>query len=172
MTRRHQRPFTVALKEKETIVRIQTDSKSYAEFLHAIPVLSTCTRDVLEEFVSHGVDRLHCAAGKSVSSESDSDQNLYVMVNGSASLDAGDDVRVALEPGDYFGSATARQHHMTTSVIADRDVEVLVIRPQEVAQLAHASSRDRHPSQIEWRSGLSNTPQSTRKAHRRPAMAS
>jgi len=67
MTRRHQRPFTEALKEKETIVRIQTDSKSDAEFLHAIPVLSTCTRDVLEEFVSRGVDRLHCAAGKSVS---------------------------------------------------------------------------------------------------------
>jgi hypothetical protein len=172
MTRRHQRPFTVALKEKETTVRIQTDSKSYAEFLHMIPVLSTCTSDVLEEFVSHGVDRLHCAAGKSVSSESDSDQNLYVLVNGSASLDAGDDVRVVLEPGDYFGSATARRHHMTTSVIADRDVDVLVIRPQEVDQLTQASSRDRHPSQIEWRSGLSTTPHGIREARRSPAMAS
>jgi CRP-like cAMP-binding protein len=172
MTRRHQRPFNVALKEKEIIVRIQTDSKSYAEFLRVVPVLSTCTSDVLEEFVSHGVDRLHCAAGKSVTSESDSDQNLYVVVNGSASLDAGDDIRIVLEPGDYFGSATARRHHMTTSIIADRDVEVLIIRPQEVARLAHASSRDRHPSQIEWRSGLSNTPQSIREARHSPAMAS
>jgi hypothetical protein len=171
MTRRHQRSHRVALTKKESTVRNLNDAKNYADLLGEIPAFSTCTRDVLDEFLSHGVDKLHCAAGRAVSSQTSADQNLYVLVSGSATLDAGDDVRVALEPGDYFGSASARRHHMTTTVTADRDVEILVIRPQELTRLQQASSRDRHPSQIEWRHGLTTTSPFD-EPRRSPAMAS
>jgi Cyclic nucleotide-binding domain len=171
MTRRHQRSLRVALTKKEATVRTLNDAKNQADLLGEIPVLSTCTRDVLEEFLSHGVDKLHCAAGRAVNSPTSADQNLYVLVSGSATLDAGDDVHVALEPGDYFGSASARRHHMTTTVTAEGDVEILVIRPQELIRLQHASSRDRHPSQIEWRHELTATSPFD-EARRSPAMAS
>jgi hypothetical protein len=171
MTRRHQRSHQVALNKKESTVRTLNDAKTHAELLGQIPALSTCTRDVLEEFLSHGVDKLHCAAGRAVNSQTSADQNLYVLVNGSASLDAGDDVHVVLEPGDYFGSDSARRHHMTPTVTANGDVEILVIRPQELTRLRQASSRDRHPSQIEWRPGLSSTSQADG-TRRSPAMAS
>jgi Cyclic nucleotide-binding domain len=170
MTRRHQRSHRVALTKKETTVRTLTDAKINADLLGEIPAFSNCTKDVLEQFLSHGVDKLHCAAGRAVSSQTSADQNLYVLVSGAATLDAGDDVRVALRPGDYFGSASARRHHMTTMVTADQDVEILVIRPQELARLQQASSRDRHPSQIEWRHELS-APSPFDEARRSPAMA-
>jgi hypothetical protein len=45
---------------------------------------------------------------------------------------------------------------------------VLVISPQEVAWLQQASSRDRHPSGIEWRVELpSTTRRKSRRNHRR-----
>jgi CRP-like cAMP-binding protein len=73
------------------------------------------------------------------------------MVAGSASLDAGDGVRVALEPGDYFGGDSGRHHHkLTSSVVAEEDAEVLVISPAEIARLQRAASRRRHPSNVDW----------------------
>lgn len=140
------------------------DREDYADILEVIPAFSSCTRNVLDEFVNYSVVKVHCAAGGTFSSESGRDENLYVLVSGSALLDAGDGVFVALEPGDYFGTSPARQHQLVTSVAARTDIEVLVINPLEVARLARASSMDRHPSRVDWRSELRTT---TRRAERR-----
>jgi hypothetical protein len=172
MTRRHQRQHQAALREKETTVPTLTAPLTYANHLYEIPALSGCTRDVLEEFVSHGVDKLHCAAGRSIGTRPSSDQNLYVLVAGSATFRTADGIRIALEPGDYFGNVGAHGHDMAVTVKAEHDMEILVIRPQQIARLAHASSRDRHPSRIDWRSDLSNTPNLPPATHRSPAMAS
>jgi hypothetical protein len=175
MTRRHQRQHQAALREKETTVPTLTDTSTYADLLAEVPALSTCTRGVLEEFVAHGVDKLHCAAGRSIGTRTSTDQNLYVLVGGSASFRTGDDIRVALEPGDYFGNVNAHSRDMTATVVAEQDIEILVIRPQQLTRLAHASSRDRHPSQIDWRSDFSSTPTTPTvppAPHRSPAMAS
>jgi len=104
-------------------------------------------------------------AGRPLSPKSHCDQNLYVLVSGSATLDAGDGVHVALEPGDYFGRTPGRHVALAATVTADDAVEVLVIGPEEVVRLLHASSRQRHPSNIEWRSELANPV--TRPARRR-----
>ena len=127
------------------------DCTTYAGLLGDIPAFSDCATEVLEEFVTNAAVRVRAAAGKSLCSMAQSDQNLYVLVSGTASLDAGDGVRVALEEGDYFGWNPGRYHGPSASVVADEDVEVLVIRPQDVLRLEMIASRHRHPSNIDWR---------------------
>ena len=139
-----------ALSEKEATVTIVADTKTYAELLRDIPALSACDPDLLDRFVTEVVLSVHTAAGREIRSPFDSSGNLFVLVGGSAFLDAGDDVGVVLEPGDYFGGESAHQGHRLMSVVAEEDSEVLVITPEQVVQLQQAGSRRRHPSNADW----------------------
>ena len=153
-------------------MHVVADCKSYAEFLEDLPAFSSCASEVLEEFVVQGAPRADFAAGQGIWRQSSTDQNLYVVVSGSAVLDAGDDIYVVLEPGDYFGGASGIRYWSNASVVARDDVEVLVIHPQELAQLKRASSRSRHPSNIEWRSELpAPAPRFPRRRQRQSALA-
>jgi hypothetical protein len=138
------------LSEKEATVKTVADCQKYADMLGAVPALSSCAKDVLDEFVTEGVFTMHAIAGEGLSWQT-SDHSLHLVVAGSATLDAGD-VRVTLEPGDYFGGDSTYRQSLETvaAVVADDDIEVLVITPQDILQLQHASSRSRHPSNIEW----------------------
>jgi CRP-like cAMP-binding protein len=152
-------------------VQNQGEAKDVAGLLEAIPVLSSCTRNVLDEFVSHAAVTECCAAGTTLSAEAD--EVLYVLVAGSALLDAGDDVVIDLEPGDYFGGTQGRRFKSSPSLIAVTDVEVLAVHPDEVTWLKQASARDRHPSQVDWRSQLATTSRKkTRRNHRRAILSS
>jgi CRP-like cAMP-binding protein len=142
------------LTEKEatvnTVAATKADTKTYAEILRDIPAFSSCAPDVLDRFVTEKVFSMYTGAGREVCARTDASDNLYVVVAGRAFLDAGD-VRVALEPGDYFGGDAG--HHRRTlsaSVVADEDVEVLVISPEEIARLQHSASRRHHPSNADW----------------------
>lgn len=127
------------------------DTRTYAEILRDIPAFSSCAQDALDHFVTESVFTMHTAAGREICSRTDTSRNLYVVVAGSAVLDAGDNVRVALLPGDYFGGDSGRHHlRLTASVVAEEDTEVLVISPEDVARLAHVASRRRHPSNADW----------------------
>jgi hypothetical protein len=165
MTSGQQRSKRSALSDKGGHVYSVADCKNYAEILGDIPAFSSCAEEVLEEFVTYGVQKAHHLAGETLSSQMHRDPNCYVVVSGTATLDAGDDVRVTLIPGDYFGHTPGHIHPLVGSVTADVDVDVLVIRPQEALQLERASSKHHHPSQIEWRSEFAEaTPRPT---HRR-----
>jgi CRP-like cAMP-binding protein len=151
LTRSQQRTNSKALSEKEATVTIVAESKTYADILGDIPAFSSCAKDALDDFVTRRVFTMHTGAGREVCTLTESSHILYVLVAGSAILDAGDGVRVALEPGDYFGGASGRRHHkQPVTVVAEDDVEVLVISPTEVSRLQHASSRRRHPSNVDW----------------------
>ncbi len=140
------------------------DFKSDADFLGDIPAFSPYPKEVLEDFVTHAPFRMHVAAGKKLCGQTRSDQNLYVLISGSASLDAGDGIRITLGAGDYFGRTPGHYHELRATVIVDEDVEVLVMRPEDVFQLEIAASRHRHPSQAEWRGDLAAAaPKSTRR---------
>jgi CRP-like cAMP-binding protein len=140
MTSGQQRSHTSTLSEKESTVNSVAKRETYAGFLGDIPAFSDCATEVLEEFVTHAAVRVHAAGGKTLCSKAQSDQNLYVLVSG-----------VALEAGDYFGWNPGRYHGPSASVVAEEDVEVLVIRPQDVLRLEMIVSRHRHPSNIDWR---------------------
>jgi putative NADH-flavin reductase len=140
-----------ALSKKGTAVRSIADTKSYADILGEIPALSNCTREVLDEFVATTDCTVHAAVGAEPRSPAHSDHSLYVLVGGSASLQTDDDVRVLLQPGDYFGGAAARRHeNVISSVVAHEDAEFIVIGPAQVLQLRHASTRRSHPSNMDW----------------------
>lgn len=129
------------------------DSRDYADLLEATSAFSGCTRDDLEAFVAHGVVKVHCAAGTELGTQEPQDQSLYVLVSGSAILDAGEGVEVTLEPGDYFGRSPERHHKFLASVVTASEAEVLIINPTEAARLGSASSRRRRTSRFEWRIG-------------------
>jgi len=124
------------------------DSKTYAEILRAIPAFSHCAQDILDQFVTETVFTVHAAAGREIRSRTDASDNLYVLVGGSASLDAGDGVRVALKAGDYFGGD--RRHKLSAAVVARTDVELLVISADEIMRLQRSTSRRHHPSNVDW----------------------
>jgi hypothetical protein len=173
MSRSEQRSNAIGLDEKEITVHALVGSKDYTDFLEVVPAFSTCTRDVLDEFVTHGVVMMQCTAGETLSPQTYLDQNLYVLVAGSASLQVGDDVVIALEAGDYFGGKPERCHWFPTSVVATSDVEFLVFDPREVTGLAQASARACHPSRIDWRTELQSTTRRTsRRNHRRAVLTS
>jgi hypothetical protein len=131
------------------------DRMKFSEFLAAVPVLSTCAHDVLEDFVARGVVKVHCPAGKRLSPLTAEERNLYVLASGSALLTTDDGITVALEPGDYFGKSHPRWHQIVASVVAVTDVQILVVNPQEIVQLRHASSTDRRPSRLPWQTDVS-----------------
>jgi CRP-like cAMP-binding protein len=138
------------LSEKEATMNTVADTRTYAEILRDIPAFSRCAHDVLDHFVTESAFTMHTAAGQEICSRTDTNRSLYVVVAGSALLDAGD-VRVALEPGDYFGGTSGNpRHRLFASVVAEEDTETLVISPEEVARLQHAASRRRHPSNVDW----------------------
>jgi CRP-like cAMP-binding protein len=166
MTSGQQRSNTSALSEKEATVNTVVDGKSYAEFLGDIPAFSHCAKDVLEEFVASSAHKMQSGAGTALCIEVPLERCLYVLLAGSASLDAGDDVHVSLEPGDYFGTNPRNNHELIASVTADEDVDVLVISPQDLLQLELASSRSRHPSQLDRRSAAPAVTRLPRRRHR------
>jgi len=128
-------------------VQNQGEAKDVAGLLEAIPVLSSCTRNVLDEFVSHAAVTECCAAGTTLSAEADE-----VL---------------------YFGGTQGRRFKSSPSLIAVTDVEVLAVHPDEVTWLKQASARDRHPSQVDWRSQLATTSRKkTRRNHRRAILSS
>jgi hypothetical protein len=139
------------LSEKGTAVRSIADTKGYADILGEIPALSNCTRVVLDEFVASSDCTVRSAAGSEVRSATDAEQSLYVLVGGSALLHTDDGVRVALEPGDYFGGSTSHRYgNVVASVVAHDHADFMVIGPAQVLQLRHASTRRSHPSNIDW----------------------
>lgn len=158
MTSGQQRSKRSTLSKKETIVHAVEDCKSYAELLGAVPAFSSCTTEVLEEFASHSVAKLELAAGETLWTETRGDQSLYVVASGSAVLDAGDNISISLESGDYFGGPSGTRFGISGSVVAVDDTEVLVVHPEELLAITRASSRSRHPSNIEWRSELPAAP--------------
>jgi hypothetical protein len=127
------------------------DTKSYADILGVIPALSTCTPEVLDEFVATCDCTVRPGGGAEFRSPTDADGSLYVVLSGSVVLATDDGVRIVLEPGDYFGGTAAQRHqHLIASAVADADAEILVIGPAQVLQLRHASTRHNHPSNIDW----------------------
>lgn len=168
-----QRSNATALVEQGVTMKSMTARQNLADFLEVLPALSSCTRNVLEEFVRNGVVTVHFAAGQAICAQTAEDHNLYVLTSGSALFDVGDDVVISLTAGDYFGKSPSHGHPLAGSVIADSDVELLVINPLDVARLGEASCRERHPSMIDWRVTLrTTTRRASRRSHRRAVLAS
>jgi CRP-like cAMP-binding protein len=139
-------------------MKIVTDKKTDAELLAEIPAFSSCSRTVLEAYVEQGLATVELAERQTFRLPSYPGDNLFVVTAGLALLKAGDGVTVTLEPGDYFGSDVLRRHqHLVASVVAVTDMELVVISADDLARVQRASSKERHPSQIEWKSELRTT---------------
>lgn len=139
---------------------------NYVSYLEGIPSFSLCTTEVLEKFLVHDAMRAHCQPGE-VLCGLQQDHNLYVLTSGTAELHVTPDITITLTAGDYFGQEPERHHRMAGTVVAKTAVEVLVIGPQEVAQLELASSTARHPSRVEWPMERSTLTQRRRRTLRR-----
>ena len=118
MKGREPKPNAPVFGDKGATVKNSTEVVNHAGYLQAIPALSSCTEDVLTEFVRHGAATVGCDAGDTLATLTARDQNLYVLVSGTAILRATDDVTITLEPGDYFGGNPNRRFQLFVSVAA------------------------------------------------------
>jgi CRP-like cAMP-binding protein len=147
------------------------ENQNQARLLEEIPAFSNCTRSILEEFILLSVLRAHCAAGETLFDETLQDRNLYVIVAGTALLNAGDDVVTVLEPGDFFWGNVSPHPLPISSVVAVTDVEVFVINPNELARLEQVSYRQRESMSIAWSGETEPLPcATTRRSRKKPAL--
>jgi len=131
-------------------VHALAETKSHVDYLQSTPMLSSCSESVLAEFIHYGQSELHVSAGDHVDPSEDAVRSTYVLMSGSALL-ATHDVVITLEAGDYFGGDQASRFHLGATVVALNDLIFLTLTPADVEQLRQASSRDLHPSKVDWR---------------------
>jgi len=114
MKGQQQEPDAPVFGDKGAAVKNSTEVVNNAGFLQAIPALSSCTHDVLTEFIRDGATTVRCDAGETLATLTARDQNLYVLISGTAILRATDDVTITLEPGDYFGGNPNRRFNSSS----------------------------------------------------------
>jgi CRP-like cAMP-binding protein len=142
---------------------------AYADFLEQVPSLATCQRGVIERYAATSVIRGYCTAGEVICGLQQ-DHNLYVLTRGSAELHVGPDVVVQLEPGDYFGQDPSPYRALAGTVVAHSDVEVLIVGPQDLAQLQSDACRQRRPLGAEPTRGVSAVARRRRRDRRRDVL--
>jgi CRP-like cAMP-binding protein len=99
--------------------------------LHAVPWFAACTEEQLEQVV-HIAERLHVHAGEIILREGRLGRELFVILQGTATVTRADRVVNLLDAGDYFGELAAIEAApRSATVTATTDMEVLIIGPRE-----------------------------------------
>ena len=101
----------------------------------AIPLCSQLSKRDLGE-VARRADQVAVESGKLLAREGELGREFLVLVRGKARVEKGGRKVRQLGPGDYFGEITLIKPGLrTASVVAETDVEVLVIGTREFAYL-------------------------------------
>jgi len=111
----------------------QTDGKSPAEpgHLQGVPWFAACTDEQLRE-VARIAERLHIQAGEVIPREGRLGRELFVILEGTATVTRAGRVVNVRRGGDYFGELAAIEAvPRSATVTATTDLDVLVIGPRE-----------------------------------------
>jgi hypothetical protein len=138
-------------------MRMLTETKSDTDLLLEVPAFSSCSRVVVDAYVAQGLATVDLAERGTLNLAAHPAADLFVVRSGLALLKTGDGVVVTLEAGDFFGSGQLHGHGLAAKVVAVSDAEFVRVSADDLAHLKRASSRERHPSNIEWQSELRTT---------------
>jgi CRP-like cAMP-binding protein len=112
---------------------VETDGSTPAEpvSLQGIPWFAACTDEQLRE-VARLAERLHIQAGEVILREGRLGRELFVLLEGTATVTRAGRVVNIRHAGDYFGELGAIEAvPRSATVTATTDLEVLIIGPRE-----------------------------------------
>ena len=112
---------------------VDTDGTRAAEpgGLQAVPWFSACTEDQLRQ-VARIAERLHIQAGEVILREGRLGRELFVILEGTATVTRAGRVVNVRHAGDYFGELGAIEAvPRSATVTATTDLDVLIIGPRE-----------------------------------------
>ncbi|MGD0747538.1 MAG: cyclic nucleotide-binding domain-containing protein [Acidimicrobiales bacterium] len=112
---------------------VDTDGTRPAEpgGLQGVPWFSACTEDQLRQ-VAHIAERLHIQAGEVILREGRLGRELFVILEGTATVTRAGRIVNVRHTGDYFGELAAIEAvPRSATVTATTDLDVLIIGPRE-----------------------------------------
>ncbi len=112
---------------------VETDGDRPAEpgSLQGVPWFAACTEEQLRE-VARIAERLHIQAGEVILREGRLGRELFVIVEGTATVTRAGRVVNVRHGGDYFGELSAIEAvPRSATVTAATDLDVLIIGPRE-----------------------------------------
>jgi CRP-like cAMP-binding protein len=104
---------------------------AYLEHLGAVPLFSACSRKELQT-IARAVDDLKIPAGTALVEQGAVGRECFVIVTGTATVKRNGRKVATLGPGQYVGElALLDKGPRTATVVADTDLDVLVLGPRE-----------------------------------------
>jgi CRP/FNR family cyclic AMP-dependent transcriptional regulator len=117
-------------------VQIRTDDGSDADRLQGVPWFAECTDEQLAE-VAELAERLTIQAGEVILREGRLGRELFIILEGTATVTRGGRIVNILYGGDHFGELAAiGGAPRSATVTATTDLEVLIIGPREFEAIA------------------------------------
>ena len=117
----------------------RTTPQKPLDAVRSIPLFSTCNTKELREVAQLGT-RIHCAAGTTIAKEGSLGRELLVVLSGTATCRRRGRKLASFGPGDFFGEMSLLDHGpRSATVVADADMELLVLDSREFRRLVEAS---------------------------------
>ncbi len=107
----------------------------YLQHLAAVPLFSHCSKQQLQE-IGRVADELRVPAGKVLTRQGDVAFELFVLINGTATVTRDGQDIATVGPGGFVGElAVIARTPRTATVTADTDLDLLVLTPTGLSQL-------------------------------------
>jgi CRP-like cAMP-binding protein len=104
---------------------------AYLQHLGAVPLFAACSRKELQT-IARASDELTIPAGTALVEQGQPGRECFVIVSGTATVKRGGRKVATLGPGQYVGElALLDKGPRTATVVADTDLDVLVLGPRE-----------------------------------------
>jgi CRP/FNR family cyclic AMP-dependent transcriptional regulator len=109
------------------------------EMLRSVPMFAGCSRGELRQIASLGTP-VPVAAGRRLTVEGQPGREFFLVLEGWARCEVGGRHAATFGPGDFFGELSLLDGGpRSATVVADTDMEVLVLDAREFASLLQAS---------------------------------
>ncbi len=117
----------------------RTSRQEALDAVRSIPIFSACNTRELREVTRLGT-QVRISAGTTIAKEGSSGRELLVVLSGTATCRAKGKRLARFGPGDFFGEMSLLDHGpRSATVVADSDMELLVLDSREFRRLVEAS---------------------------------
>lgn len=114
------------------VLRRQSDK---IELLETVPLFSNLTKKQLAEVARH-TDELHLERGKALTRQGEAGNEMFVIVEGAATVRRDGKLLSQRGPGDFIGEMSLLDGHpRSATVTTDEDTVVLVMHRNDFSQL-------------------------------------
>jgi CRP/FNR family cyclic AMP-dependent transcriptional regulator len=111
----------------------------FLEYFRQVPMFSTCSKKDLKTIAANA-ERLHVPAGRILAEQGQTGREAFIIVEGKARVLRNGRKVAILRPGQFFGELSLLDRApRNATVIADTDMELLVLGQREFAKIVDAA---------------------------------